>query len=140
MDNLTKEQRKKSMTAIKSSDTNIELLLRKALWERNIRYRKNFTGLPGKPDIAIAKYHIAIFCDSEFWHGYDWGNSRERIHSNRDYWIPKIEKNMLRDQQVNAALAEMGWTVLRFWGKQIRKDTRSCVNAIIMLIEKQNRQ
>ncbi|WP_073081021.1 very short patch repair endonuclease [Sporobacter termitidis] len=137
MDNLTKEQRKKSMTAIKSKDTSIELLLRKALWGEKIRYRKNFAGLPGKPDIAITKYHIAIFCDSEFWHGHDWENARERIHTNRDYWIPKIEKNIHRDQQVNNALAEKGWTVLRFWEKQIRKDTQSCINTIIIEIEKQ---
>jgi len=105
-----------------------------------VGHRKNFKELPGKPDIAITKYHIAIFCDSEFWHGYDWENARERIHTNRNYWIPKIEKNILRDNQVNKTLAERGWTVLRFWEKQIRKDIQSCVNTIIIQIEEQKKQ
>ena len=98
MDDLTPEQRKKNMRAIRSKDTTIELALRKALWQRGIRYRKNYKGLIGKPDIVITKYRIAVFCDSDFWHGYDWENRKARIKSNRDYWIPKIERNMKRDQ------------------------------------------
>ena len=127
-DDLTPEQRRKNMQAIKSSDTTIELLLRKALWAKGIRYRKNYKGLIGKPDIAITKYKIAVFCDSDYWHGYDWEN---RIKSNRDYWIPKIERNMKRDKEVSAALEEQGWTVLRFWEWQIRRETDQCVNIIL---------
>ena len=127
-DDLTPEQRRKNMQAIKSSDTTIELLLRKALWAKGIRYRKNYKGLIGKPDIAITKYKIAVFCDSDYWHGYDWENRNKRIKSNRDYWIPKIERNMKRDKEVSAALEEQGWTVLRFWEWQIRRETDQCVN------------
>ena len=119
------------MQAIKSSDTTIELLLRKALWAKGIRYRKNYKGLIGKPDIAITKYKIAVFCDSDYWHGYDWENRNKRIKSNRDYWIPKIERNMKRDKEVSAALEEQGWTVLRFWEWQIRRETDQCVNIIL---------
>lgn len=72
MDNLTKEQRRKNKQHIRSKDTSIELILRKALWENGIRYRKHYEGLPGKPDTAITKYRIAIFCDGEFFHGKDW--------------------------------------------------------------------
>ena len=72
MDDLTKEQRHRAMSHIKATDTKIEVLLRKHLWKKGIRYRKNYALLPGKPDIVISKYRIAIFCDSEFFHGKDW--------------------------------------------------------------------
>lgn len=130
MDDLTPEQRKKNMRAIRSKDTTIELALRKALWQRGIRYRKNYKGLLGKPDIVITKYRIAVFCDSDFWHGYDWENRKARIKSNQDYWIPKIERNMKRDREVTATLVEQGWIVLRFWEHTIRKELEECVNDI----------
>lgn len=137
MDNLTKEQRKKSMSAIKSKDTSIEIALRKELWARNIRYRKNYKELPGKPDIALTKYKIAIFCDSEFFHGYNWNENKMRIGTNRDYWVPKIERTIKRDQATNRILAESGWVVLRFWEKHIKKDIKSCVDTILKTIDKQ---
>lgn len=130
MDDLTPEQRKKNMRAIRSKDTTIELVLRKALWQRGIRYRKNYKGLIGKPDIVITKYRIAVFCDSDFWHGYDWENRKARIKSNQNYWIPKIERNMKRDREVTAALVEQGWIVLRFWEHTIRKELEECVDDI----------
>ncbi len=130
MDDLTPEQRHKNMQAIKSKDTSIERMLRKALWHEGIRYRKNYKLLPGKPDIAITRYRIAVFCDSDFWHGYDWPVRNERIKSNREYWIPKIERNMERDKEVTARLEADGWTVLRFWEWQIRKHLDDCVNQI----------
>lgn len=135
-DNLTPDQRRKNMRAIKSRDTSIELLLRKALWKNGVRYRKNYKRLPGKPDIAITKHKIAVFCDSDFWHGYDWENRNQRIKSNRDYWIPKIERNMARDKEVNEALAREGWTVLRFWEQKIRKDLDSCVEEVLTAVRR----
>lgn len=122
------------MQAIRSKDTSIELRLRKALWERGIRYRKNYKKLIGKPDIAITKYRIAVFCDSDYWHGYDWENRNQRIKSNREYWIPKIERNMARDQEVNEALERDGWTVLRFWEWQIKKQLDICVDEILAAV------
>ena len=118
------------MRAIRSKDTTIELAPRKALWQRGIRYRKNYKGLIGKPDIVITKYRIAVFCDSDFWHGYDWENKKSRIKSNQNYWIPKIERNMKRDREVTAALVEQGWIVLRFWEHTIRKELEECVDDI----------
>lgn len=130
-DDLTPEQRRKNMQAIRSKDTSIEIKLRKALWERGIRYRKNYKKVIGKPDIAITKCKIAVFCDSDYWHGYDWENRNQRIKSNREYWIPKIERNMERDRQVTKALEDDGWFVLRFWEWQIKKQLDDCVNAIV---------
>ena len=118
------------MRAIKSKDTSIELALRKALWHKGIRYRKNYKNLPGKPDIVITKYRIAIFCDSDFWHGFDWDNRHQRIKSNREYWIPKIERNMERDKDVTAQLEALGWRVIRFWEFQIKKELDACVSVI----------
>ena len=130
MDDLTPEQRKKNMQAIRSKDTTIELALRKALWKKGIRYRKNYKGLIGKPDIVITKYRIVVFCDSDFWHGYDWDNRKSRIKSNQEYWIPKIERHMKRDKEVTAVLVEQGWIVLRFWEHSIRKNLESCLDDI----------
>lgn len=134
MDDLTPEQRRKNMQAIKSKDTSIEIALRTALWHRGIRYRKNYKQLPGKPDIVITKHKIAIFCDSDYWHGYDWDNRHQRIKSNRDYWIPKIERNMARDKEITAQLQAMGWIVLRFWEWQIKKRLNACVDVVIKTI------
>lgn len=136
-DNLTPEQRRRNMQAIKSKDTSIELILRKALWKCGIRYRKNYSKLIGKPDIVITKYKIAVFCDSDYWHGYDWENRNQRIKSNREYWVKKIEHNMERDIYVTEALQNDGWTVLRFWEWQIKKHLSECVDLIVQTIESQ---
>jgi len=130
MDDLTPEQRHKNMSHIRSNDTSIEILLRKALWREGIRYRKNVKTLPGKPDIAITKYKIAIFCDGELWHGKDWMTKKETIKTNRDYWIPKIERNITRDNENEKKLENMGWVIIRFWGKNIQKNLENCVNEI----------
>ena len=129
MDNLTTEQRKKNMRHIRSQDTEIEIKLRKALWEKGIRYRKNYKNLPGKPDIAITKYKIAVFCDSEFFHGMDWDEQQKRLKksNNSEYWLKKIARNIERDKEVDQALASLGWKVIRFWGKDIKKNLENCV-------------
>ncbi|RFZ76052.1 very short patch repair endonuclease [Lacrimispora amygdalina] len=131
-DVLTKEQRRKNMQHIKAKDTVIEVLLRKSLWKKGIRYRKNYAALPGKPDIALTKYKIAIFCDGEFFHGKDWDELRVKLlkSDNGSFWIKKIERNMKRDDEVNKALLILGWTVLRFWGTDIKKHTDECIRAV----------
>ena len=130
MDKLTKEQRHKNMKAVKNKDSKIEIQLRKALWRKGYRYRKNYTKLEGKPDIVLQKYKIAIFCDSEFWHGYDWETRKQDIKSNRDFWIKKIEGNIQRDITVNKILKDQGWKVVRFWGKDIQKNLCACIDKI----------
>ena len=117
MDKLTPEQRRKNMQSIKGKNTSIERILRKALWNKGYHYRKNYKVLPGKPDIALTKYKIAIFCDGE--------NGK-----NSEYWITKISRNRERDNEINKKLLFMGWTVIRFWGKDIKKNTDECIQVI----------
>ncbi len=119
-----------NMSRIKSKDTAIELLLRRELWQRGLRYRKNSKSLYGKPDIAFIRKKIAVFCDSEFWHGYDWEHRKSDFKKHQDFWIPKIERNMQRDREVTAALEQDGWVVLRFWGKDIKKNPSACADEI----------
>lgn len=132
MDVLTPEQRHKNMQHIKAKDTKIEVMLRKALWSKGYRYRKNYKSLPGSPDIALTKYKIAVFCDGEFFHGKDWEVLRPRLEksNNSDFWISKISHNRERDEEVNKKLLFMGWTVIRFWGNDIKKNLDECVQVI----------
>lgn len=130
MDNHTPEQRRKNMQAIKNKDSKIELLLRKELWSRGLHYRKNSSKIFGHPDIVFTGKKIAVFCDSEFWHGYDWEHKREEIKTRREFWIPKIERNMQRDVEVNERLTDEGWVVLRFWGNEIKKNVTGCADIV----------
>ena len=125
MDVLTPEQRQKNMQHIQSKDTSIELALRKVLWKKGYRYRKNYKALPGRSDIALTKYKIAIFCDGEFFHGKDWGIKQPKLlkSNNPDFWIEKTERNMERDRENDKVLLLQGWTVVHFLGQDILKDT-----------------
>ena len=131
-DVLTPEQRKRNMRNIRSFDTKIEVILRKELWSRGYRYRKNYKKLPGSPDIVLTKYKIAIFCDGEFFHGKDWEVLKPKLlnSNNSEYWISKISKNIEHDSEVNKQLLSLGWTVIRFWGNDIKKHTDECINVI----------
>lgn len=132
MDNLTPTQRKKNMQHIKGKDSEIELILRRALWIKGYRYRKNYVALPGRPDIVFTKEKIAIFCDGEFFHGKDWEVLKPRLEksNNSDYWVSKISRNRERDDKINKKLLFMGWTVIRFWGKDIKNNVDECVRVI----------
>lgn len=126
----TKEQISYNMQRVKNKDSAIEVALRKELWSRGLRYRKNVTRIFGKPDIAFIGKKIAVFCDSEFWHGFDWDERKKDIKSHQEFWIPKIERTMERDKEVTAHLETDGWTVLRFWGKEIKKNCSQCADII----------
>jgi DNA mismatch endonuclease (patch repair protein) len=130
MSSKTPERISYNMRRVKCKDSVIELALRKELWQRGLRYRKNDKSVLGKPDIVFKGKKIAVFCDSEFWHGYDWNNRKREIKSNRDFWIHKIEQNMKRDAVVTAGLQSEGWAVLRFWGKEIKKNAAACADVI----------
>ncbi len=138
MDNHSPEQRHKNMKAIKSKDTKIEVMLRKELWTRGLRYQKNSKKVFGKPDIVFIGKKVAVFCDSEFWHGYDWDNKKKEFKSHQDFWIPKIERNIARDKEVNDQLKRTGWTVLRFWGNDIKKDLQACADEIERTVKGKN--
>lgn len=131
-DVLTKEQRHKNMQNIRAKDTEIEVILRRALWKKGYRYRKNYCKLPGKPDIVLTKYKIAIFCDGEFFHGKDWNMLKAKLEksNNSKFWIDKISRNIERDEEINKKLIYGGWTVIRFWGKEIKNHTDECVKVV----------
>ncbi|MFZ2901210.1 MAG: very short patch repair endonuclease [Saprospiraceae bacterium] len=128
------ETRSRIMRSIRNKGSKIEATLAKALWKKGYRYRRNYRGVYGTPDIVFTKYKLAIFCDSEFWHGKDWGAKDWRIRSNREFWVSKIEKNIARDRTVTEILSKRGYAVLRFWGEEILKNTDGCVQKVIDML------
>lgn len=126
----TKEQISYNMKRVKNKDSAIEIALRKELWYRGLRYQKNVTSIFGKPDLVFKGKKVAVFCDSEFWHGYNWEKRKNDFKSHQEFWIPKIERNMERDIEVTTELEKQGWKVLRFWGKEIKKNVIGCADII----------
>lgn len=132
----TVEQIHFNMQRVKSKDSQIEMFLRKALWDKGYRYRKNVKSVYGHPDIAFIEKKVAIFCDSEFWHGYDWENRKNDFKVHQVFWLSKIEKNIERDKEVNDKLISDNWTVIRFWAKDIIKNLAECVEIIEKAVAK----
>lgn len=132
----TSEKSSRNMSRIHGKDTSIEVALRRALWAKGYRFRKNYKQLPGSPDIVLTKYKIAIFCDSEFFHGKDWDILKVKLEKgkNADYWISKIQRNIERDEEKDKMLLFSGWTVLHFWGKDILNDIDACIRVIEELV------
>jgi len=131
----TNKQRSHIMSRIKGKNSKPEMILRRALWAKNIRFRLHDKTLPGSPDIVIKKYKLAIFVDGEFWHGFEWKKRSDQIKSNRLFWIPKIERNMQKDELANRALRNMGYTVFRFWSQDILKKLPTVINQIELFLE-----
>ncbi|HXU27937.1 MAG TPA: very short patch repair endonuclease [Bacteroidia bacterium] len=127
----TTKERSVLMAKIKSKETKAEIMFRKALWVKGIRYRKHLRKLPGNPDIVINKLKIVIFIDGEFWHGHDWEIKKTKIKANRAYWLPKIERNMQRDKENTEKLELMGYKVFRFWEHEIKKNISECMSSIL---------
>ena len=138
MDRHTPEQRSKNMSAIKSKGTKDEVRLAKALWHLGYRYRKNNKTVFGKPDITFKKYKLAIFVDSEFFHGKDWETEKHRIKTNQEFWYKKLERNIQRDKEVNEYLISSGWVVLRFWSKEVKNNLLNCIEEIEKIISLKN--
>lgn len=136
MSKKTAEQISFNMKQVKNKDSKIEIMLRRELWSRGIRYRKNVKTITGKPDIAFIGKKIAVFIDGEFWHGYNWEVRKNDFKTNWEFWIPKIERNMERDKEVTKALQESGWTVIRFWGNEIKKNVIQCADIIQKELER----
>lgn len=128
--------RSENMSRIRSKNTSIEKLLGKAMWSIGLRYRKNDKTVFGKPDFVFKGKKVAVFCDSEFWHGKYLLEQKYIPKSNAEYWIPKLERNIARDKQVNAELELAGWTVIRFWEKDIRKDVQRCASEVLEVLNK----
>ncbi len=131
----TTEKVSRLMQKIRTANTQPEVAFRKVLWHVGHRYRRNYKGAPGRPDVAFVRWKIAIFIDGDFWHGYDWEHKRLAIKSNRDYWIPKIERNMQRDREVDALLEAAGWQVLRIWEHEVKKDFGAALYRALRFIE-----
>ena len=130
MDNLTSIQRSKIMRAIRSTNTKDEVRLAKALWRKGYRYQKNNRTVFGTPDLTFKKLKIALFVDSEFFHGKDWKTQKNRVKTNTEFWQKKIERNRQRDVEVNEKLREQGWTVIRFWSGEIENNLEDCIAKI----------
>lgn len=125
----------KIMSAIPSKNTEPELMLRRALWKENLRYRVNYKKLPGKPDIIFTKYHVVVFCDGDYWHGHNWAirglNSLEdELAGYSEFWRSKILRNIARDTEVNQELKAQGWMVIRLWESDIRSNLNECVRIV----------
>lgn len=130
-DVLTPEQRSKCMSKNKGKDTKPEIILRKALWAKGIRYRKNYKlpdKLPGKPDIVFVGKKIAVFVDGCFWHQCPL--HFQMPDNNRVFWEKKINRNVERDKEVTSKLEDKGWKVVRFWEHEIKDDLESLVKKI----------
>lgn len=141
MDRITPEQRSKIMRAIRSTNTKAEIRLAKSLWNLGYRYRKNNRTVFGTPDLTFKKLKIAIFVDSEFFHGKDWETQKDRVKTNTEFWQKKIERNMQRDIEVNNYLESQTWKVLRFWSAEIEKNLEDCVATIQSeIISRQNQK
>jgi len=123
------------MRAIKGSNTSIELKLRKKLYRLGLRYRVNYKKLPGSPDIVFPVQKLAIFCDSDFWHGKTLNKKKKTIKNNRSYWIKKIRDNIRRDERNNKELKEIGWKVLRFWESDVNTKLDSVARKIIKFLD-----
>lgn len=122
--------RSENMRRIKAKNTFIEVILGKAMWSKGLRYQKHCKDVFGKPDFCFKSKKIAIFCDSEFWHGKKFLEG-EKFKANVDFWEKKIKRNIERDKEVNDKLKEEGWIVLRFWGNDIKKNLDECLDLII---------
>ena len=122
--------RSENMRRIKSKDTSIEVLLRKELWKRGLHYRKNAKDIFGKPDIVFKGKKLAVFADSEFWHGKYLIEGKYIPKTNTEFWVKKIKKNIERDQEVTQELQKQGWLVLRFWETDIHENLSECADTI----------
>ena len=124
-----------NMSMIKAKDTKVEKILRKELWKRGLRYRKNCSSIYGKPDIVFLRKQVAVFIDGEFWHGYHFEEIKSRLKSNKEFWLTKIERNRERDFAITQFLIEQGWVVLRFWDFEIKNDLFRCADKIEQIVK-----
>ncbi|CDD81621.1 dNA mismatch endonuclease Vsr [Bacteroides sp. CAG:462] len=122
MDLWDKKKRSAVMAKIRSKDTKPELIVRRYLWSRGYRYRKNVRGLPGTPDIVLRKYGVVIFVHGCFWHGHEVDGTMPHTHT--EFWRKKIERNKERDEKSKRALMRMGWMVITIWECQLKPKIR----------------
>jgi DNA mismatch endonuclease (patch repair protein) len=133
-DIFDKKTRSRIMSKIRSKDTKPELILRKKLWERNLRYRLHKRDARNA-DIVFAKNKIAVFVDGDFWHGYNW-KIQGKIPP-KGFWQEKIKRNMKRDKKTAEWLEKEGWKVIRFWEHEVIEDVEGCIEMIVIELNSQ---
>ena len=131
----TPEITHKIMSAIKPKNTNPEMLLRKALWQKGLRYRVNVTKILGRPDVVFTRAKIVVFCDGDFWHGHNWAirgipSLEEELVGYSEFWRKKILGNIERDKATTEKLKNDGWLVLRFWESEIISNVNRCADIV----------
>lgn len=124
MDNHSKKVRSYNMSRIRSTNSKPEDIVRKYLFSKGLRYRKNVKTLPGKPDVVLKKYKTVIFVNGCFWHGHQGCKYFVMPKSNTEYWNKKITGNVERDKNVIVRLEKLGWNVITVWECQLKKDKR----------------
>ncbi len=127
----TTPKRSRNMAKIKARGTKPETRLKKGLWKTGVRYRKCKNRLPGNPDISFVKYRLVVFVDGAFWHGHNWMEKKQKIRTNKEFWISKIERNKQRDQEVNQFYRKNGWKVIRFWDFEVEQQLGTCIKTIV---------
>lgn len=139
MDIYDPEKRSNIMSKIKGKGTKLEEKGWQLLRDAGLQFRKHPKGIPGNPDAANKSRKIAVFFDSEFWHGYDWKNRKENIKSNKKFWTRKIERNIERDKEVTAELKAKGWAVIRIWEKELnKKNLLKTIEAVKRICKQKN--
>ena len=128
MDNLSPAQRRRCMSRVKSRDNQFEKRVRSALHERGFRFRTHVQSLPGRPDIALSKYRVAVFIDGDFWHGFNFPRWR---HKMAPFWQAKIAANRTRDTRNFRKLRRDHWVVVRIWQHQLKLDFDRCIDRIV---------
>jgi DNA mismatch endonuclease, patch repair protein len=132
VDNLSLKQRSYCMSRIKGKDTGLEVMVRSALHREGLRFRKHVKDLPGNPDIVFTKARVVVFVDGDFWHGYRFSSWEVRVS---DFWKIKISKNRERDAKNHRKLRKMGWTVIRLWQHEIKKDFENSIARIYSTVQ-----
>lgn len=122
--------------ANRKTHTQPEVLLRRALWRKGIRYRLYASDVPGRPDLVIRSLRVAIFVDGDFWHGRDWPKRRKRLQrgANASYWMAKIARNRARDRLTTRSLQRDGWNVIRVWELDVRRDPEAAAARVAALV------
>lgn len=128
-DNLTPAQRSHCMSRVKSKDTGLEVIVRRSLRKRGLKFEKHARDLPGSPDLVFRDAKVAVFIDGDFWHGWRFPAWK---HPVTPFWREKIEKNRRRDAKNFRKLRRDGWTVVRLWQHQISRDLDACIERIMM--------